>query len=198
MTCFPGLSTGMDYRHPIEGRATYRRGDSHDRVSRASSLRLMDPKVVQGAVSQIVEGARVLPQCSSNGIDITSPKGPFQHVVRSTHRSRRCSCTLGATPLIQPAETTLTGHARERSIGLQRRACGGGRVCSERGLDVSGETPLPQLLGGHPGDFDWSAPDPSDKVECASIFPLLLGRNLFERVAYCSAPVHIRRVTTTA
>jgi sugar phosphate isomerase/epimerase len=205
MTWLPGLSTGIDYRHPIEGalRPIADAGFTTIEVSTAPHhFDYMDPKAVQGMSRQIVEeGLRVhsLHAPFGHGIDITSS----EESIRSTSfdqltRSADALATLGGSLLVvhPGGEDPHWAWTRERSIGLAaeglRRMA---EVCRERGLTLAVETPLPHLLGGHPDDFDWILQQiPLTEVGvCVDTSHCSLGGHLFESLLR-SAPrlVHIQ------
>ena len=205
MTLLPGLSTGIDYRHPIEDtlRPIGAAGFTTIEVSTAPHhFDYMDPMGAQALSRRIVEeGLQVhsLHAPFGHDIDITSS----EECIRSTSfdrltRSADALATLGGRFLvIHPGgEDPRWAWTRERSIGLAaeglRRMA---EVCRERGLTLAVETPLPHLLGGHPDDFDWILQQiPETEVGvCVDTSHCSLGGHLFESLLRLSPHlVHVQ------
>jgi sugar phosphate isomerase/epimerase len=160
----PGLSTGIAYQTPIQD-VLGPIAEAGFRVLEISAskahLDVTDPKRLESVVKRIEGlGMRVHSMHAPFGpdIDFTSPDPDLRR--NSLEAVQKCADGLqalgGKYYVIHPGGDD-DHWSRERELRLARAVDGLERVwrwCSDRGLELVVETPLPHLLGGRPEDFD--------------------------------------------
>jgi sugar phosphate isomerase/epimerase len=160
-----GLSTGIGYRHRIEDTLEPIReaGITTIEVSTAPQhLDLFHHGSLRALAGQIRDAGLVVHALHApfgHDVNITSPD-PGQReasFVRLTRAAEALALLGGRLYVMHPGgEDQRWVWERERRMALAaeglRRMAG---LCSERGLELVVETPLPHLLGGQPDDFAW-------------------------------------------
>ena len=160
-----GVSTGIAYRHPIEGvlPLVRRQGFTAIEVSTAPAhLDIGDPIRLRALRQQIDDlGLRVHSLHAPFGHDVnfTSPdEVQRRHALHRLTLAADALQTLGGRLYVIHPGGEDQRWAWDRDGRLALSVEGLNEVwqrCQERGLTLVVETPLPHLLGGQSADFSW-------------------------------------------
>jgi sugar phosphate isomerase/epimerase len=200
-----GLSTGIDYRHPIEGALgpIRERGFRRIEVSTAPShLDLRDGARIGRIAGQIRElDLEVVSLHAPFGhdLDVTSPDAAQrERSLETMVRAADALVAFGGTLFVIHPGGEDHDWVWERDARMAESARSLGRLwhaCRARGLTLVLETTLPHLLGGQPEQLAWlleRLPTEGTGV-CLDTSHTALGRCLFEIVdSFAARLVHLQ------
>jgi sugar phosphate isomerase/epimerase len=159
-----GLATGMCTAHPILGVLDAIEASGPRGIEFSTPLHHFAP----WEPDQVDQVARRLAGTSLVPVSMHAPFGGrldlsdddesrLQDTLKTTLAAARALARLGGTILVAHP-TDIVRHGQDVQARLERAARSLGtltRACTDLGLTLAIESPLPHLIGGHPDEFDW-------------------------------------------